>query len=59
MNDNTKLKVKSVVILHENGMSVKEISELLQVSTNRVYQLLKKDERRRNNEARKASIRNK
>ena len=59
MNDNTNLKVKSAVILHENGMSAKEISELLNVSTTRVYQLLKKDERRRNNEARKAAIRNK
>ena len=57
MNNNTNLKVKSAVILHENGMSVIEISELLQVSRQRVYQLLKKEERRKNNEARKAAIR--
>ena len=51
MNDNTNLKVKSAVILHENGISAKEISELLNVSKARVYQLLKIDQRRKNHEA--------
>ena len=51
MNDNTNLKVKSAVILHENGISAKEISELLNVSQTRVYQLLKIDERRKKHEA--------
>ena len=59
MNNNTNLKVKSAVILHSNGVSVKEIAELLEISRTRVYQLLKKEERRKNNEARKAAIRNK
>lgn len=59
MNNTTNLKVKSAVILHENGISAKEISELLNVSKTRVYQLLKIDKRRKNNEARKAAIRNK
>ena len=58
MNNTTNLKVKSAVILHENGMSVIKIAELLQVSRQRVYQLLKREERRKNNEARKAAIRN-
>lgn len=57
MNDNTNLKVKSAVILYENGVSAKEIAELLSISTVRVYQLLKIDKRRKNNEARKAEIR--
>lgn len=57
MNDNTNLKVKSTVILYENGVSAKEIAELLSISTVRVYQLLKIDKRRKNNEARKAEIR--
>ena len=56
MNDITNLKVKSVVILHENGISVKEISELLSISTVRVYQLLKIDERRKKHEAGKKEI---
>ena len=51
MTDNTNLKVKSAVILHENGISAKEIAELLSISTVRVYQLLKIDERRKNHEA--------
>lgn len=50
MTNNTNLKVKSAVILHENGVSVKEISELLEVSRTRVYQLLKIDERRKRHE---------
>lgn len=57
MNDNTNLKVKSAVILYENGVSAKEIAELLSISTVRVYQLLKINKRRKNNEARKAEIR--
>ena len=56
MTDNTNLKVKSAVILHENGISVKEISELLEVSRTRVYQLLKIDERRKKHEAGKKEI---
>ena len=56
MNDNTNLKVKSAVILHENGMSVIEIAELLQVSRTRVYQLLKINERRKKHEAGKKEI---
>ena len=51
MNKNTNLKVKSAVILHENGISAKEIAELLSISTVRVYQLLKIDERRKKHEA--------
>ena len=51
MNNNTNLKVKSAVILHENGMSANEIAELLSVSKTRVYQLLKIDERRKKYEA--------
>lgn len=51
MNDLTNLKVKSAVILHTNGISVKEISELLEISQTRVYQLLKIDERRKRHEA--------
>ena len=47
MNDLTNLKVKSAVILHENGITPKEISELLNISTTRVYQLLKIDKRRK------------
>lgn len=47
MNDLTNLKVKSAVILHTNGISVKEISELLEISQTRVYQLLKIDKRRK------------
>ena len=43
MNDNTNLKVKSAVILHENGISAKEISKQVNVSKTRVYQLLKID----------------
>lgn len=59
MNDNTNLKVKSAVILHENGMSVKDISILFEISTTRVYQLLKIDKRKKANEARKSLIRSK
>ena len=59
MNELTNLKVKSVVILHENGMAVKDIASLLEVSTTRVYQLLKKDKRRKANQARKEEIRKK
>lgn len=51
MNTITNLKVKSAVILHENGMSANEIAELLSVSKTRVYQLLKIDERRKRHEA--------
>ena len=56
MNDSTNLKVKSAVILHENGVSAKEIAELLSISTVRVYQLLKIDERRKKHEAGKNKI---
>lgn len=56
MTDNTNLKVKSAVILHENGISAKEIAELLSISTVRVYQLLKIDERRKKHEAGKKEI---
>lgn len=56
MNTTTELKVKSVVILKENGMSATEIAQLLEISTTRVYQLLRKDKRRKNNEARKANL---
>lgn len=59
MNNITRLKVKSVTILKENGMSVKDIAQLLEISTTRVYQLLKKEERRKANEARKVALRNK
>lgn len=59
MNDNTNLKVKSAVILHENGISVKDISILFEISTTRVYQLLKIDKRKKANEARKSLIRSK
>lgn len=59
MNDLTNLKVKSAVILHENGMSIKDISELFNISATRVYQLLKIDKRKKANEARKSLIRNK
>lgn len=51
MSDSTNLKIKSTVILKNNGVSVKEIAELLSVSTTRVYQLLKKDERRKRHAA--------
>ena len=56
MNEMTNLKIKSVVTLKENGFSVKEIASLLAVSETRVYQLLRKDKRRKNNEARKNKI---
>lgn len=56
MNNTTNLKVKSAVILHENGVSAKEIAELLSISTVRVYQLLKIDERRKKHEAGKNKI---
>lgn len=59
MNEMTNLKVKSVVILKDNGMSTTEIAQLLEISTTRVYQLLKKDKRRKANAARKEEIRNK
>lgn len=51
MSDSTNLKIKSAVILKNNGVSVKEIAELLSVSTTRIYQLLKKDERRKRHAA--------
>lgn len=51
MSDNTNLKIKSAVILKNNGVSVKEISELLEISQTRVYQLLKIDERRKRHAA--------
>lgn len=51
MNEMTNLKIKSVVILKENGMSATEIAQLLEISTTRVYQLLRKDKRRKANAA--------